>query len=40
MPRIDTPEQWNALRARPGRHSVARTETVKFAIDLRPDCHT
>jgi len=40
MPRIDTLEQWNALRARPGHHSVARTETVKFAIDLRHDCHT
>jgi rifampicin phosphotransferase len=38
LPRIDTLAQWNALRARPGHHNVARTETVKFAIDLQDDC--
>ena len=40
MPRIDTLEQWNTLRARPGYHNVARTETVKFVIDLNDDSCT
>jgi hypothetical protein len=40
MPRIDTLEQWKTLHGRPGHHSVARTETVKFAIDLQDDCRT
>jgi len=35
MARIDTPEQWRKLCSRPGHHSVARTETVKFIVDLQ-----
>jgi hypothetical protein len=34
LDRIDTLEDWRALHARPGHHKVARTETVKFVIDL------
>lgn len=34
LDRIDTLEDWQALHARPGHHTVARTETVKFVIDL------
>jgi hypothetical protein len=35
LERIDTPEDWALLHARPGHHTVARTETVKFMVDLR-----
>lgn len=34
LDRIDTLEDWTRLCARPGHHTVARTETVKFLIDL------
>ncbi|MCC7463428.1 MAG: hypothetical protein IT480_13325 [Gammaproteobacteria bacterium] len=34
-PGIATAAQWRELCGRPGHHSVARTETVKFIIDLR-----
>ncbi len=34
LARIDTHGDWARLSARPGHHSVARTETVKFLIDL------
>ncbi|MFM8767659.1 MAG: PEP/pyruvate-binding domain-containing protein [Rubrivivax sp.] len=34
LERIATREDWRALHARPGHHTVARTETVKFLIDL------
>jgi len=35
LERIDTLDDWALLHARPGHHTVARTETVKFVIDLR-----
>ena len=35
LERIATREDWLALHARPGHHTVARTETVKFLIDLQ-----
>lgn len=38
--RIDTAEEWRRLCGRPGHHSVARTETVKFIVDLREDART
>ena len=34
LERIDTLDEWTLLNARPGHHTVARTETVKFLIDL------
>lgn len=34
LERIRTLEDWAGLHARPGHHTVARTETVKFVIDL------
>lgn len=34
-PRIDDEETWARLAARPLNHHVARTEVVKFVIDLR-----
>lgn len=33
--RIDTPAEWKRLCSRPGHLSVARTETVKFIVDLQ-----
>lgn len=33
LERIDTPDDWEVLHARPGHHALARTETVKFLID-------
>ncbi|MGE0784205.1 MAG: PEP/pyruvate-binding domain-containing protein [Sandaracinaceae bacterium] len=35
--RIDSPETWHRLAARPENHVVARTEVVKFLIDLAYD---
>lgn len=35
LERIGTLQDWRALHARPGHHTVARTETVKFLIDLQ-----
>lgn len=34
LERIRTLDDWGRLHARPGHHTVARTETVKFVIDL------
>lgn len=34
LERIGTLDDWARLHARPGHHTVARTETVKFVIDL------
>lgn len=34
LPRIDSAADWSAISVRPGHHTVARTETVKFVIDL------
>jgi rifampicin phosphotransferase len=34
LERIDSFDDWARLSARPGHHTVARTETVKFIIDL------
>lgn len=34
LERIRTLDDWVRLHARPGHHTVARTETVKFVIDL------
>ena len=38
--RIDSPSDWLAASERHGRHTVARTETVKFVIDLHDDGRT
>lgn len=35
LERIGTLDDWTLLHARPGHHTVARTETVKFLIDLQ-----
>jgi rifampicin phosphotransferase len=40
LERIGTLDDWTLLHARPGHHTVARTETVKFLIDLRNDDKT
>ena len=32
---VDTAEDWRRLCGRPGHHNIARTETVKFIVDLR-----
>ena len=40
LERIDSFADWAELFARPGHHTVARTETVKFLIDLEDDNHT
>jgi Pyruvate phosphate dikinase, AMP/ATP-binding domain len=40
LERIDTLEDWKLLHVRPGHHTVARTETVKFLIDLHDDDRT
>lgn len=34
LARVDSSDEWGMLSARPGHHTVARTETVKFLIDL------
>jgi hypothetical protein len=40
LERIRTLDDWAWLRARPGHHTVARTETVKFLIDLHNGAKT
>ncbi len=40
LTRIDRPGDWVTVSARHGRHTVARTETVKFVIDLHDDRRT
>ncbi len=40
LPRIDSLDEWQMLHARPGHHTVARTETVKYLIDLDRDART
>ncbi len=40
LERIGTLDDWTLLHARPGHHTVARTETVKFLIDLQNDDRT
>lgn len=40
LERIRTLDEWSRLHARPGHHTVARTETVKFLIDLHNGAKT
>ena len=40
LARIDRPVDWMTVSERHGRHTVARTETVKFVIDLHDDGRT
>lgn len=40
LARIDSLDDWQLLYSRPGHHTVARTETVKFLIDLDNDART
>ena len=36
LERIDTLDEWTLLNARPGHHTVARTETVKWSTTVCP----
>jgi len=40
LERIGSLEDWTLLHARPGHHTVARTQTVKFLIDLQNGAKT
>lgn len=40
MASVRTPAEWAALAARLGNHAFARTETVKYVIDLHDDGRT
>ena len=40
LERVDSFDDWAALSGRPGHRTVARTETVKFIVDLHRDGRT